>query len=59
MYQGKPLSLFQIPLRQGSPVETEVVRVVSLSVTEKTELIRMKTKSTGSGYLNPLPDDKF
>ena len=39
--KGKPLSLFQIPLRL-SPVESEIVRVVSLSTTEITEITRFR-----------------
>ena len=43
-------------IETGSLVETEIVRVVSLSKTEITEISRLKKKKThrssGSGYLN-------
>ena len=32
-------------------VETETIRVVSLSTTEITEMTRFKNRSAGSGYL--------
>ena len=39
-------------IETGSPIETEIVRVVSLSTTEITEITRFKTKrSSVPGYL--------
>ena len=45
----------------GEPVsmETEIVRVVPLSTTEISEMTRLKIRSSGSGYLNPFPNDEF
>ena len=45
----------------GEPVsmESEIMRVVSLSTTQISEITRLKTRSSGSEYLNPLSDDKF
>ena len=45
LYEGKPLSLLQISIGTGAPVEFEIVRVVSLSKTEKTEITRVKKKT--------------
>ena len=36
-------------------MESEIVRVVSLSTTEISENTRLKTRSTGSRYFNPVP----
>ena len=47
--KGKPLSLFQIPL--SSTVESEKVGVLSLSTTEKTEIMLLKKTSSESRYL--------
>ena len=46
-------------IEKGSPVETEIVRVVSLSTREITEITRFKKSPSGSGYLNSLPNDKI
>ena len=35
----------------GSPVEIEIVRVVSLCTTELSEITRLKIRSSGFGYL--------
>ena len=40
-------------------MESEIVRVVPLIRTEISESTRFKIRSSGSGYLNPLPDDKI
>ena len=39
-------------IETGSPVESEIVRVVSLSTTEITEITRSKKTILGSGNLN-------
>ena len=36
----------------GSPVESEIVRVVSVSTMEITDITRFKKKSSRRGYLN-------
>ena len=52
LYEGKPLSLLQIALRQAQQVETEIVRVVSLSTSEITEIKRfIKTDLQGPDTL--------
>ena len=43
-------------IETSSPVKREIVRVVSLSITEITELT---TRPSGSVYLEPLPNDKI
>ena len=50
-----------IPVSTGEPVslESEIVRVTSLSTTEISEITRLKIRSSGSEYLNSLPNGKI
>ena len=41
------------------PFKSEIVRVISLTTTEITEIIRFKKQSSGSDCLNPFPNNKF
>ena len=49
-------------IETGSPVETEIVRVVSLTITEKTAITRLTLSQTtllGSSKLKQFADDNF
>ena len=40
-------------------MESEIVREVSLNTSEISEIIRLKIRSSGWGYLNPSPNTLF
>ena len=40
-------------------MESEIVRVISLSTTEISEITRLQIQSSASGYLSSFPNDKF
>ena len=42
-------------IEKGSPVETEILKMVCLSTTEITEITRLQKRSSGYEYLNAPP----